>query len=329
MKQNKKPNFLDHLYRNRPKWSEIRILLSSVISLLKKILISKDHRFFLMIGVIIGLFAAYALLPETKSPLFWTILGVVLTLIIGYLHKSYEQFKKQTSMGKLLGPIYYKGAKCTVFVTEYWRDINNGNLFLYDKETKVKGTSRLMGTGDSTALPYIFGLLMNAGKSYSEISTIKSYIDYQSEWENNFISVGGLTNIVTESLMTCYKNRLPYYFFDQGKMKGNMIIKNYGKYEKYLMGDIEHDYGMIIKIKGLNHPNRVLFIIAGIQDLGTSGGAFYLYNNMTQLASRFGENDFELIIGVKRKIGEKSAFEVNFDKKSRYLQRQKGGANDR
>jgi hypothetical protein len=325
MRQNKKPNFLDYLYRNRPKWPGIRVLLSSVISSLKKILVSKDHRFFLIVGFIIGFFTAYTFLPETKSALFWTVLGGVLTLIIECLRKSWEQFKKQTSMGKLLGPIYYKGAKCTVFITEYWRDINKGNLFLYDKETKVKGTSRLMGTGDSTALPYIFGLLMNAGKSYSEISTIKSYIDYQSEWGNNFISVGGLTNIVTESLMTCYKDRLPYYFSDQG----NMIIKNYGKYEKYLMGDIEHDYGMIMKIKGLNHPNRVLFIIAGIQDLGTSGSAFYLYNNMTQLASRFGENDFKLIIGVKRKIGEKSAFEVNFDKKSRYLQRQKGGTNDR
>lgn len=93
----------------------------------EKIFVSKDHRFFLIVGVIIGLFTAYTLLPETKSALFGAILGVVLTLIIGYLQKSCEQFKKQTSMGKLLGPIYYKGAKCTVFVTEYWRDINKGN----------------------------------------------------------------------------------------------------------------------------------------------------------------------------------------------------------
>ena len=313
MRQNKKPNFLDYLYRNRHRWPEIRVLLSSVISSLKKILVSKDHRFILILGFFLGLFAAYTLLPETKSPLFWTIIGIILALIIECLRKSWKQFKKQTSMGKLLGPIYYNGAKCAVFITEYWRDIEEGNLFLYDEKTEVTGTSRLMGTGDSTALPYIFGLLMNAGKSYSDISIVKSYIDFKDEWSNNFISIGGITNKATERLMTSYRDRLPYYF----SATGNSIVRDYEKYGRHLKGDKEHDYGMIIKITGLNHANRALFIIAGIQDLGTSGAAYYLFDHATELAYRYGDDDFALIVGVKRKIGEKSAFEVNFDEKSR------------
>lgn len=319
MQEDRKPNYLNYLYKNRPKWTQVKVVLTTIISWLKNIFSSKEQRSYIVGGLIMGFVIAFLFLPETKSELFWIIIGVVATIIAEYLLRSWEKFREQTSMGKLLGPIYSLNAKCTIFITEYWRNIGKDNIYLHDKRTKVRGTSRLMGSGDSTALPYIFGLLMKAGKSSSEISTIKSYIDYKTEWDSNFICIGGLTNKVTEKLITNYKDRLPYYF----SKGGNSIIKNYGSKEKYLRGNSEHDYGMIIKIKGLNNPNKVLFVVAGIQDLGTAGAAYYLFNNIEKLATKYGNDDFGLIIGVKREIGEKSTFEVNFDEISKSLQWQR------
>lgn len=256
-------------------------------------------------------------MPETSSASFWTLAGVLLSFMFGsswlYLNNSWKRFRKQSSLGKLLGPIYDIGGTCTIFVSEYWRDIIKGNLYKYDKSDELVGTSRVMGTGDSTALPYIYGLLMKAGKSYKELSIVKSYIDFESKWSNNFISIGGITNKATAQLMGSYRDKLTYYFSEDG----NCIIKDYGHYKRYLKVDNNHDYGIIIKLTGLNHTNRVLFIIAGIQDLGTSGAAYYLFDQASELADRYGNDDFALVIGAKKEIGDTSAFEVNFEEKSR------------
>ncbi len=316
MDQNKKPTFLHYLYKNLPTYSELKTVIPGIISWLKQFLSTGKWKYTLL-GLLTGIIIAYLLNPETSTACFWTMVGVLLSVIFGsallYLKDSWRRFKKQSSLGKLLGPIYNIGGACTIFVSEYWRNISKGNLYAYDKSKELVGTSRVMGTGDATALPYLYGLLVKAGKSYTDISIVKSYIDFEGEWSNNFVSIGGLTNKATERLMTSYRERLPYYFSETG----NSIVRDYGSYGRYLEGDIEHDYGMIIKITGLNHANRVLFIIAGIQDLGTSGAAYYLSDHASQLADRYGDDDFALVVGVKRKIGDKSAFEATFDERSR------------
>lgn len=316
MKQSKKPTFLHYLYENLPNNYELKAAITGIISWLREFFSTARWKYTLF-GLLSGIIIVYLIIPETSSASFWTLSGVLLSFIFGsgglYLKNLWKRFRKQSSLGKLLGPIYDIGGTCTIFVSEYWRDISKGNLFRYDKSDELVGTSRVMGTGDSTALPYIYGLLMKAGKSYKELSIVKSYIDFKGEWSNNFISIGGLTNKVTARLMGSYRDRLPYYFSEDG----NWIIKDYGHYKRYLEVDNNHDYGIIIKLTGLNHTNRVLFIIAGILDLGTSGAAYYLFDHASELADRYRNDDFALVIGVKKEIGDKSAFEVNFEEKSR------------
>ena len=174
-----------------------------------------------------------------------------------------------------------------------------------------------MGTGDASALPYIYGLLMRAGKFYEDISVVKSYVEFGQEFSENFITIGGLTNRATETLMKQYRSKFEYHFSAQG----NLIIKDYGKVKKYIKGNNQCDYGMIIRKTQLNRENKVLFIIAGIQDLGTTGAAYYLLEHASDLADEYGDKDFALIIGVKKSVGEKSAFEVDFDRVAReYLE---------
>lgn len=302
---------------NMPKLAEIPIWLSRVPNWVKATIKTGRWKYFFS-GLFLGGIILLLISPGTSSASFWTLLGVILSVLGGgiffYLQDAWKEFKRQTHLGNLLSSGSSNGEKWTIFVTEYWRDISKGNLYKHDRSTPVRGTNRLMGAGDSSALPYVYGLLMKSGISYSDVSTIKSYLDFEQQWSNNFISVGGLTNKATERLMYDYKDRMPFYF----SRGGNGIIKSYGEYEKYLKGDHEHDFGMIMKVSGLNHPDRVLFLVAGIEDLGTSGSAYYLFDRAEELANKYPRRDFALIIAVKRNIGEKSAFEVDFDEKSIY-----------
>jgi hypothetical protein len=219
----------------------------------------------------------------------------------------------RTDIGKIIGPIITKEEKCIIFITEYWRDIGKGNLYLYDMTTPVVGTSTLMGKGDSAALPYIYGLLMQAGKSYEKIEVVKSYERLEDYFEENFISIGGLTNKATRNLMNNYREKIEYYFSESGCL----IIRDYANEKRYIRADEKNDYGIVIKKTNLNRENKVIFIIAGIGSLGTAGGAYYLFKEVKTLVNDYGANDFSLIICVKREIGIKSAHKVDFEKISR------------
>jgi len=274
---------------------------------------------YLLGGTLIGLLVAHLLFPETRSACFWMVSGVILSFVIGIIWHALKQFAKQlatqTRIGRLLGPIHVKGEKCIVFVTEYWRDVKAGNLYNYDKTIPLRGTDRVMGTGDSGALQYIYGLLMKAGKSYKEIFMVKSYKELEENFTENFISIGGLTNKATASLMEDYRAEVDYFF----SPRGNLIIRDYGECRKYIRSDRQHDYGIIMKKSRLNHKDKVLYVIAGIGGLGTTAAAYYLLENATDLGDEYHKKDFSLIIGVKRHVGEKSAFRVDFDQLSREL----------
>lgn len=298
---------------------KIILAIKSIINWLKELVYTGRWKY-LFGGLIIGIFITYFVLPKTQSPFFWMILGAFATLVAGIGWEFIKEWKKRlrarTRHGRLLGPIYNRGEKCVILITEYYRDMKDPSksvLYNYDKTRSIVGTSRLMGTGDASALPYIYGLLMKADKSYEEISVVKSYINFGQDFSENVISIGGLTNKATKALMDQYKEKLEY-FFSEG---GNLMIRDYGSMKKYVMSDSDCDYGIIMKRTGLNREKKVLFVIAGIADLGTRGAAYYLLDHASELADEYNEKDFSLIIGVKREVGEKSTFRVDFDKISR------------
>jgi len=313
--------FLKH--NRQHSFEKIPIVIKWTINCLRKLIYTERWKY-LFGGLIIGIFTTYLILPKTQSPSFWMLLGVLVSIIgvIGFnaIKEWKNKIRARTRIGKLLGPIHNPGEKCIIFVTEYYRDLKDLSksvLYNYDKTKSVVGTARLMGTGDASALPYIYGLLMKADKPYKEISVVKSYVSFGEDFSENFMCIGGLTNKATKVLMDQYKTELKYFFSEHG----NLILKDYGKIRKYIRSDSECDYGLIIKQTGLNRENKVLFIIAGISDLGTTGAAYYLLDRATDLADEYDEKDFSLIIGVKREVGEKSVFRVDFDNNSReYIQ---------
>ncbi|MCX5850423.1 MAG: hypothetical protein NTW65_13420 [Deltaproteobacteria bacterium] len=274
--------------------------------------IRQDKYRYFIYGIIIGTALTFLILPEMRGPFFWALVGAIFSLIVFIAYNWVNNFVNnlftKSEIIKLLGPIYKD--KCVIFITEYF--LNAGDLLNY-MGVHVRGTKKLMGTGDAGALPYVYVLLMKAKKSYADIEIIKSYKSLEDHYTDNFISVGGLTNRSTKGIMDSYKDKMEYIFSDNG----NLIVKNYGKFKKYIMCDREKDYGMILKISNLNSDGKVIFIIAGIGDLGTTGAAYFLSNNIKKIVEEFGFNDFALIVSVKREFGEKSAIREDFDKISR------------
>lgn len=268
-------------------------------------------------GMIVGALLVFLIKPDTKSISFWTLLGAILSFLIVLIYQKLQRFledlRSKTNMGKLIGPVNYSNEKCIIFITELWRDKNKDPIYLYDQITPVVGTSYLIGSGDSNALSYIYSFLMKAGKLNNDIIVVKSYERLKDYFDNNFISIGGLTNSSTEKLMNIYKEQMDYYF----SKEGNLIIKDFGKIKRYIASNKQEDYGILMKKTGLNYPNKVIFIIAGIGDLGTSGAAYYFFDRATELAKEFGQYDFSIIVGVKRDFGEKSAYRFDFEKLAR------------
>lgn len=290
----------------------MKFLLIKIRNLLEQ----EKYRFIfygLIIGVILGL--EVNLYPMKDKPFFWALIGAVLSLIIYLAYTYFAPWLKNTfiraTLSRLLGAMYDGDEECIIFITE----LKNTEHRLQDYEGKfIVGTDRVVGTGDAMALPYLYNLLIKAGKRHDKISVVKSFDTINEYFNKNFISIGGLTNRVTKMLLKNYRNKFEFFFSDNG----NAIIKKYpDNHYQYVEITEDHDYGIITKISNLNHDGKIIFVIAGINDMGTTGAAYYLYDNYEKLVKQFDDGDFSIIIQVSRMIGESSAKKFNFDNDSR------------
>lgn len=268
---------------------------------------------FLGCGFILGLIIGLAIYQN--SSFFWALLGAFLSLILYLVYMKitpwFEKTYIKAKLSQLLGPMYDENEECIIFITEL-KNIER-KLQNYQGQNIV-GTDRVVGTGDALALPYLYNLLVKAGKRNDKINVVRSFDNVNQYFDKNFISVGGLTNRVSKMLFNDYIDKFEFSF----SKNGNAIIKKYpDNHRQYVEITEDYDYGIISKISNLNHDGKILFVIAGINDMGTAGAAYYLYENYKRLVDTFADYDFSLVIRVSRSIGEKSATEFNFDENTR------------
>lgn len=103
----------------------------------------------------------------------------------------------------------------------------------------------------------------------------------------SYISLGGpLSNYKTEDLLSNEGNR----FLTMGDNNFYTIDKK--PILKYF--ELEHDYGIIIKIHPIEFPNRVWIACTGLGEWGTSGAAWYLSNKCTELLKKL-KNSLNLL----------------------------------
>jgi hypothetical protein len=211
-----------------------------------------------------------------------------------------------------------------ICVSPYFRDVHDlehSRLYRYNKDKLemplIIGTTYLFGRGDAQALALIYSAL-NKYLGH-EIELIE---DWQAieKWNRNMICIGAHNSKTREILSkfddTFYKFANNYGVIiksSKEETNGPLIKAIYPK-----RGDDSSiiDYGLIIKLADeYNKPEKTIFIIAGIGDLGTAGAAYYFSNHFEKLPIH--DKKFGVIIQVPS--GIESAKCVKFEDYSDYL----------
>lgn len=119
----------------------------------------------------------------------------------------------------------------------------------------------------------------------------------------SFCSFGGLNNNKTMDVLTSEQN--VYIEFDPP----NIIAKNDS--QSKFIADTIYDYGVIVRIHPRQFPNRVWIAIAGLDESGTSGAAWYLAKNWKKLSKKANKYDFAIVVKVRR--GQDESAEIVFE----------------
>jgi hypothetical protein len=157
-----------------------------------------------------------------------------------------------------------------------------------DKSFRI---SEPVAFSETKSVKYITEAIAKNTKSTPSIISdeeIKNKIDL------SYCSVGGYNNDKTLDILKSGNN---YYFnFD---LKDTVKIISKIDTEKVYIIDKEYDYGMIIKLKNINFPNRTQICVAGLGESGTTGASWFLANKWKNVLKKAKRQDFGCIIRVK------------------------------
>ncbi len=119
----------------------------------------------------------------------------------------------------------------------------------------------------------------------------------KSKLDVSFCSFGGYSNLKTIDILERKENVFFHFDLSQESKEPSIIVnegnKDAGK--KFYIDGV-NDYGVIIKIRPGNFPNRVWLCAAGLGEWGTSGAAWYLAKKWKNLPKN---KSFGMIIRVR------------------------------
>ncbi len=159
-------------------------------------------------------------------------------------------------------------------------------------------SSKLLAYADSVALKYILDIVSKALGTKSIIITDE---DLRNQLDLSFVAFGG-TNFYSSYVLGQTNNR--FYNFN-----GNVIVSKQNLNSSFQINPT-YDYGIILKYRHENFPNRTWIIIAGLGESGTRGASWFLSKNWRQISNRFNKNEFGLVVRVNHGI-DNSAIEVH------------------
>jgi len=159
-------------------------------------------------------------------------------------------------------------------------------------------SSKLLAYSDTVSLKYILDIVATTLGSKSVIVTDE---DLQNQLDISLISFGG-SSFYCSYVLAQQNNR--FYNFN-----GNAIVSTQNANTSFQI-DPTYDYGIIIKYKHDNFPNRTWIILAGLGESGTRGAGWFLSRNWRQLSDTFNDNPFGLVVRVNHGV-DNSAIEVH------------------
>jgi hypothetical protein len=164
---------------------------------------------------------------------------------------------------------------------------------LITQSRKAIRSSKLFAKKDYSSLKYLLDII---AVTLGDKSVIVSDEDLSSQLDLSFISFGG-SSFYFDFVLKDSDNT----FYD---IENNLFFVNKRDATKKFTGTADFDYGLILKYKHGNFPNRTWIVIAGLGETGTSGAGWYLSKNWAKLADTVKDKPFGIIIQVKHGVDE-------------------------
>lgn len=163
----------------------------------------------------------------------------------------------------------------------------------------IVGEDKLLGSCSVRVVKYgssEFGLYRE------KVNPIQTVLDEEviKNWKGSFICFGSSdSNIKTFQIENLPENSLYKFGFNDNGYRCFNVLGN-----EYSISP-EGDVGILLRMKNPFHPEHRLFICAGIGEWGTSGSAYYLFNNWKSLYKKYkSDNNFIILIRVESKSDE-------------------------
>ena len=193
----------------------------------------------------------------------------------------------------------FKTSEGPTLVYEELASLVQGQKFIYCKpgdETSSRrlSISRPIPIASVRAVSYLSNTI---GRFIGRSPAVRSDIEVRNLLDFDFICFGGpFSNVMTETCLDNAGNRL--VVFDQ--TINQFRRKNDG--QTLVQFNPGFDYGLILKVRPVQFPERVWIICAGIGERGTSGAAWYLANKWQELRSRAYDKPFAAMLKVEENV---------------------------
>jgi hypothetical protein len=138
-------------------------------------------------------------------------------------------------------------------------------------------------------------LSSSIGNGAGSTPALRSDAEIRSVLDLDFVSFGGpLSNFKSDDCQSNSNNSLA--IFDQPNTRflerktGNLLA---------VCSDPAFDYGLILKVRPEQFPNRVWLVCSGFGEWGTSGAAWYLANRWTAIRTQAKDRPFAAVVRVR------------------------------
>jgi len=227
-----------------------------------------------------------------------SVIASFLTLVIIHINKTIRKkcwrFKLKAIFGeqendptKLILPVFRIREEIIPFLKS--NGFPNSDFPLRKHDGSLVRSEKLLGNCDTRALKYVSDLLSNKMNIKPELVIDE---DLLKDLDLNYIAFGG-SNFYCSYLLDNDNN--PFFH-----TTGESIINRKNRNEFKI--DYPYDYGLIMKVKPDNLPQKIWIIIVGIGETGTSGAAWYLSTHWKEIYHEFKDKEFGIIIKVKEGI---------------------------
>lgn len=220
--------------------------------------------------------------------MFQTLLDVftgILLMFIGWLvPRLYTYIKMTRPLSKVLGSLADVSKHTVIVIPKLYsppsetiklKRPNNPTEFI-----NWHPSLPLFAEGDAKAMMYIYNLLLKSGKKTRTLK-IKSDTEVTGEEKGcNLVCIGAGSNSLTKDFLAA--KSLPLNFEQQVMQETRIFglaIVDRETGEKWITDQI-HDYGLIIRFKGLRAD---VLLLAGLGPSGTAASGYFISNRWREI----------------------------------------------